>query len=88
MYGGHTISLAMAQANRLLPNMVTVLGWQSCDHTGPVHEGDTLYSELHVESAVPLADGRGGVLNLRSVVYAVGDPDQQVLDWRFTALQF
>ncbi|MFI5506510.1 MaoC family dehydratase [Mycobacterium sp. NPDC051804] len=88
VYGGHTIGLALAQATRLLPNMVTVLGWQSCDHTGPVHEGDTLYSELHVEGAVPLPDGRGGVLNLRSVVYSVGEPDQQVLDWRFTALQF
>lgn len=88
VYGGHTIGLALAQASRLLPNMVTVLGWQSCDHTAPVHEGDTLYSELHVEDAVPLPDGRGGVLELRSVVYAVGAPDQQVLDWRFTALQF
>jgi acyl dehydratase len=88
VYGGHTIGLALAQANRLLPNIVTVLGWQSCDHTGPVHEGDTLYSELHVERAVPLPAGRGGVLELRSVVYAIGEPDQQVLDWRFTVLQF
>ncbi len=88
VYGGHTIGLALAQATRLLPNIVTVLGWQSCDHTGPVHEGDTLYSELHIEGAVPLPEGRGGVLKLRSVVYAVGTPDQQVLDWRFTALQF
>jgi acyl dehydratase len=88
VYGGHTIGLALAQANRLLPNIVTVLGWQSCDHTGPVHEGDTLYSELHVEGAVSLPEGRGGILQLRSVVYAVGEPDQQVLDWRFTVLQF
>ena len=88
VYGGHTIGLALAQATRLLPDIVTVLAWESCDHTGPVHEGDTLYSELHVEGAVPLPDGRGGVLKLRSVVYAVGEPDQQVLDWRFTALQF
>ena len=72
VYGGHTIGLALAQATRLLPNLVTVLGWESCDHTGPVHEGDTLYSELHVEGAVPLPDGRGGVLKLRSLVYAVG----------------
>jgi acyl dehydratase len=88
VYGGHTIGLALAQATRLLPNLVTVLGWQSCDHTGPVHEGDTLYSELHVESAKPLATG--GVLGLRSLVYAVNDsgPDRPVLDWRFTALQF
>jgi acyl dehydratase len=88
VYGGHTIGLALAQASRLLPDLVTVLGWESCDHTGPVHEGDTLYSELHVDEASPLPDGRGGVLKLRSLVYAVGEPDRQVLDWRFTALQF
>ncbi|OBK14852.1 MaoC family dehydratase [Mycobacterium asiaticum] len=90
VYGGHTIGLAFAQANRLLPNLATVLAWQSCDHTGPVHEGDTLYSELHVEAAQPTASG--GVLGLRSLVYAVseeaGEPDRQVLDWRFDALQF
>lgn len=81
VYGGHTIGLALAQAARLLPDMLTVLGWESCDHTGPVHEGDTLFSELHVETVGP--DGR---LGLRSLVYAVGEPDRQVLDWRFTAL--
>lgn len=88
VYGGHTIGLALAQATRLLPNLVTVLSWQSCDHTAPVYEGDTLYSELHVESAE--ATDRGGMLRLRSVVYAAGDAeaDRQVLDWRFTALQF
>jgi hypothetical protein len=37
---------------------------------------------------VPLPGGRGGVLKLRSLVYAVGESDRQVLDWRFTALQF
>ncbi len=90
VYGGHTIGLALAQASRLLPNLVTVLGWESCDHIGPVHEGDTLYSELHVESAE--ATVNGGVLGLRSVVHAVGDsagePDRPVLEWRFSALQF
>ena len=69
---------------------LTVLGWESCDHTGPVHEGDTVYSELHVESAEPTE--QGGVLRLRSLVYAVSDsadePDRQVLDWRFSALHF
>ncbi|HEY3996128.1 MAG TPA: MaoC family dehydratase [Mycobacterium sp.] len=90
VYGGHAIGLALAQASRLLPNLVTVLGWASCDHTGPVHEGDTLYSELHIESAEPTE--HGGVLGLRSVVYADGgsaaEPDRQVLDWRFSAFQF
>ncbi len=90
VYGGHTIGLALAQASRLLPNLATVLGWESCDHIGPVYEGDTLYSELHVESAEPT--DHGGVLGLRSLVYAVGDvagePDRPVLDWRFSAFQF
>lgn len=90
VYGGHTIGLALAQASRLLPNLVTVLGWESCDHTGPVHEGDTLYSDVHIESAEPT--DHGGVLGLRSLVYAAGDaagePDRPVLDWRFRALQF
>jgi len=89
VYGGHTIGLALAQASRLLPNLATVLGWQSCEHTGPVYEGDTVYSELHIDSAEPT--GNGGVLGLRSLVYAVSEPNaepRQVLDWRFTALQF
>ncbi|MGD9621680.1 MAG: acyl dehydratase [Mycolicibacterium sp.] len=92
VYGGHTIGVALAQATRLLPNLVTVLGWESCEHTGPVHEGDILYSELRIDGADPLPDGRGGVLRLRSTVY-VADPtnsagDREVLDWRFTGLLF
>ena len=89
VYGGHTIGLSLAQASRLLPNLATVLGWQSCDHTAPVYEGDTLYSELRIDSAEPTDNG--GVLGLRSLVYAVSesqDEPRQVLDWRFTALQF
>ncbi|MEV3965731.1 MaoC family dehydratase [Nocardia sp. NPDC050193] len=87
VYGGHTIGLALAQATRALPNLVTVLGWHSCDHTGPVHEGDTLTSCLHVESAESLDTG-GGLVELRSCVYAHrGDAaPAAVLDWRFTAL--
>ena len=88
VYGGHTIGVALAQTCRLLPNLATVLRWESCDHTGPVHEGDTLQSELRVEAAEPLPDG-GGILRLRSLVGAVGsDVDRPVLDWRFSALQF
>ena len=89
VYGGHTIGLALAQATRLLPDLATVLAWESCDHTGPVYEGDTLYSTLHVDAARPLAGGRGGVLDLRALVYAVDEQaDRPVLDWRFSALHF
>lgn len=90
VYGGHTIGLSLAQAVRLLPGIVTVLGWESCDHTGPVREGDTLYSELHVDAADQLPAGRGVRLQLRSLVFAVDadGPDRSVLDWRFTVLHF
>ncbi len=90
VYGGHTIGLALAQASRLLPNLAAVLGWDSCEHTGPVYENDTLYSDLTVESADPLPDDRGAVVRLRSMVYAVAESgsDRAVLDWLFTALLF
>jgi len=89
VYGGHTIGLAFAQATRALPALVTVLGWQSCDHTGPVREGDTLTSELRVESAEPFGDGHA--VRLRSIVHAHPRPGantepRAVLDWRFTGL--
>jgi acyl dehydratase len=90
VYGGHTIGLALSQATRLLPNIVTVLGWDSCDHTGPVYEGETVFSELRIEAAEWLPDRRGGLLSLRSIVYAAdaNGPERQVLDWRFTVLCF
>jgi acyl dehydratase len=90
VYGGHTIGLALTHANRLLPNLATILGWESCDHTGPAYEGDALHSELHVDATQPI--DKGGVLKLRSLVYAAGEsagePARQVLDWRFSALHF
>ncbi|MGH3757775.1 hypothetical protein [Actinophytocola sp.] len=87
VYGGHTIGLAFHQATRALPAMVTVAGWEGCDHTGPVHEGDTLGSLLTVTGLHPLSAG-GGLVDLRSEVDA-RDPDgstRPVLDWRFTAV--
>lgn len=87
VYGGHTIGIALSQATRALPNLVTVLGWQSCDHLGPVREGDTITSRLHVESAETI-DGGAMLLRLRSIAEVVGGQDGAVpvLDWRFTAL--
>ena len=79
VYGGHTIGLALSQATRALPTIVTVLGWHSCDHVGPVHESDTLRSTVTVEAVEPLAVG--GLVHLRSRVSA--DGVGEVLDWRF-----
>ncbi|MFI8589124.1 MaoC family dehydratase [Dietzia maris] len=86
VYGGHTIGLALSQATRALPSMLTVLGWHSCDHVGPVREGDTLSSDIVVGAAVEAAGG-GTALDLRSLVTAPRqDGDAPVLDWTYTVL--
>ncbi|MGB3441366.1 MAG: MaoC family dehydratase [Actinophytocola sp.] len=73
VYGGHTIGVALAQVCRAIPNIVTVVAWESCDHLGPVHDGDTLTSEVEVLAVA------GHLVTLRSVVAGV-------LDWRFTVV--
>jgi acyl dehydratase len=84
VYGGHTIGLAAAQLNRALPNLLTILGWESCDHLGPVFENDTLSSTVDLLRLDPLPAG-GSLLHLRSQVRAQGEDgeaDREVLDWR------
>jgi acyl dehydratase len=96
VYGGHTIGLAASQVTRALPGIVTFLGWEGCDHTGPVHEGDTLRSTVTVGASVPYRDGLH-VVGLRCLVRAEPDPGggvvvttgstaTDVLDWRFSVL--
>jgi acyl dehydratase len=87
VYGGHTISIAGAHATRALPDLVTILGWRSCDHTGPVFEGDVLRTELTVEDVH--AQRYGAMVELRAVVHATpagGGEEKPVLDWRFIGL--
>lgn len=87
VYGGHTIGIAAAQLTRALPGVALFLGWTSCDHTGPVHEGDTLRSTITVEAGRPGPAGTQ-VVDLRSLVHA-DDADKDprpVLDWRVTVL--
>ncbi|GAA0571030.1 MaoC family dehydratase [Actinomadura livida] len=85
VYGGHTIGIALHQAVRALPRIVTVVGWHGCDHLAPVREGDTLTSSVEVERTEALDSG--GLVHLRSRVKA-SRPDAapvDVLDWRFIA---
>jgi acyl dehydratase len=85
VYGGHTIGLALAQVARALPQLVTVAGWEGCDHVGPVHEGDTLRSRVLVGRLRPQPQG-GFLVDLRCLVTADGAPERDVLDWRLTAV--
>ncbi|MCX6464495.1 MAG: hypothetical protein NTW05_13040 [Pseudonocardiales bacterium] len=83
VYGGHTIGLALTQLTRALPDVVTVAGWHSCDHLGPVHEGDVLRSHVGVERVQPVP--AGALAHLRVDVRAdgaEGGEDRPVLDWR------
>jgi acyl dehydratase len=80
VYGGHVIGLALAQAARSLPSLVTVAAWHVCDHLGPVHEGDTLRSTISVERVDPLPDG-GGLVHLRSLVRAEAPGADNGLGW-------
>jgi acyl dehydratase len=86
VYGGHTIGLALAQACRALPNIVAVASWTGCDHSGPVHEGDSLSSVVEVTGVEPLPEG--GLVSLRSTVEARAGSaaPRPVLDWRFTVV--
>jgi len=81
VYGGHTIGLALSQAARALPDLVTVLGWHGCDHVGPVHEDDALTSRITVEAIESGDNGR--VVHLRS---RVRTGEELVLDWRYVVL--
>jgi acyl dehydratase len=88
VYGGHTIDLAAAQLSRALPALATIVAWHGCDHLAPVHEGDTLFSDIAVERLEPRGGG-GGFVHLRSKVAAVegdGGARRDVLDWRLVAL--
>jgi acyl dehydratase len=84
VFGGHTIAIALTQAARALPDLLTVLAWESCDHLAPVHEGDMLSSAVQIQRVRERAAG-GRLLWLRSIVSADSGagPPLPVLDWRF-----
>jgi 2-methylfumaryl-CoA hydratase len=88
VYGGHVIFMAFAQATRALPNLLTVLAWESCDHTAPVIEGDRLRSRVTVREVLP--QQHGALLRLAVETWAARGPgdaetETRVLDWQLWA---
>ena len=84
VYGGHAIGLVLSQVTRCLPSLLTVVGWESCDHVGPVFEGEGLRTDLEIERLESLAAG-GGLVHLRARAHAYRDGaegQREVLDWR------
>ncbi len=57
VYGGHTISLALAQIGRALPNLLHMVAWRHCDHLGPVLEGDLISTRFSVVDCRPAEVG-------------------------------
>jgi citrate lyase beta subunit/acyl dehydratase len=86
VYGGHVIGVAAAHVTRALPDLATILAWESCDHLGPTFEGDRLASRLELTSIDALDDG--GLVHLRVRTTATGEDDvaRDVLDWRLIGL--
>jgi acyl dehydratase len=83
VYGGHTISVAAAHATRAIPAIATIVAWKSCEHLGPVFEGDVLRTDLRVQDV-----WERGIVELRAHVSSVR-PDAApvpVLDWNFVAV--
>ena len=70
-----------------LPNLLTMLGWESCDHTAPVTEGDMLRSEITVLEVEPVAVA--AILKLQVRTFATHEresaSEELVLDWIFWA---
>jgi len=83
VYGGHTISVAAAHATRAIPGIATILAWKSCEHIGPVFEGDVLRTELSVQDR-----SERGVVGLRARVSSVRPSAEvaPVLEWTFVAV--
>jgi len=94
VYGGHTIFMAFAQVTRALPNLLTILAWDSCDHTAPVIENDRLRTAFTITDVVAArGDAGGALLRIHAECFAArgaatpGTPEAEskVLDWKFWA---
>ncbi|MFT4631799.1 MAG: 2-methylfumaryl-CoA hydratase [Candidatus Pseudothioglobus sp.] len=86
VYGGHTIAMAAAQITRVLPTMMTILGWFKCDHLAPVFEQDIIESRVTIEGLLPGVDAQGGVALLHVEAFACRQASVKVLDWHLAAL--
>ena len=74
---------------RALPNLMTILAWRECNHTGPVYEGDILSTVVTVEDTHQIDDLDAGIVEVRAVTHAEregADGPQPVLDWRLAGV--
>ncbi len=83
VYGGHVIGIAAAHVTRALPDIATILAWESCDHLGPTFEGDRLRSHVRITGL----EASGLVhLQVRTTATSAGEPPRDVLEWTLVGL--
>ncbi len=81
VYGGHVIGIAAAHITRALPQLATILAWRSCEHLGPVLEGDRLRSTIEIEDTHAVPGGTLARLRVRTSAER-DEVETDVLDWR------
>ena len=87
VFGGHTIFTCFAQITRALPNLLTLIAWENCDHLAPVLEGDRLRTTFDIRDRIPVEQG-GALLRITAQCYAarsLPESETAVLDWTFWA---
>ena len=90
VYGGHTISLALAQIGRGLPNLLAMIAWRYCDHLGPVLEGDIISTRFKVVGLTEAPQG-GRLYDLEVEAFATRRENgsdyktEKVLAWGLVA---
>ena len=84
LYGGHVVGLAQASLSRVLPGLATVVGWHSCDHTGPAFEGDQVSFRHTLLDSTPAGNGRLFAVRVEGFAHRSEEPDH-VLDWTVIA---
>ncbi len=85
VYGGHTISMALAHVTRALPNTLSMVAWRHCNHLAPVLEEDIISTRFEIIDIVAAPVG-GKLYDLKVEVFASRSVDDReetakVLDW-------
>lgn len=82
VYGGHTIGLAQASLSRILPDLLTVVGWRSCDHLGPVFEDDLLTFTTQIDDVESVESARLVDATVTAIAHRDDGTSTPVLTWK------
>lgn len=81
VYGGHTVGLAQASLARMLPDLLTIVAWRSCDHLAPVYEDDLLTFRAHVDAVETVRGFRLVDVTCVATAHRASTEPIDVLEW-------